>query len=124
MTYLQRIDWLDKKIQKAKEKLSDIELWHGQNAAYNRKQMEIEEWEHLKAWYNSKIVQGYEARKYSLCRVLDCKYYLHSKCFLGKVPKDMRHRSGSYIRHKRRFAQGYILGCGGNIECGGNVLGG
>ena len=88
MTYLQRIDWLDRKIQRAKERLCEIEELHGQNSSYNNKQMEIEELEHLKSWYNSKIVQENKAKKYALCRISNCKYYIHSSCFIGKIPKD------------------------------------
>lgn len=88
MTYLQRIDWLDKKIEKAKEKLLDVEELHGRNATYRRKEMEIEEYEHLKSWYNGKIIAEYKRDTYRLCRMKNCKYYLHGNCFLGKSPVD------------------------------------
>lgn len=87
MTYLQRINYFDKKIEKAKEKMQEIEELHGHNAMYQKKQMEIEEFEHLKSWYNKKIIADCEFRKYMFCRVKNCKYYLHGKCFINKTPK-------------------------------------
>ena len=86
MTYLKRIDQLDKKIARAKEKLEEIEELKGQNSAYRNKQMEIDELEHLKSWYNKKIVDEYEMRKSAYCRRSDCKWYIHSKCFLKVEP--------------------------------------
>ncbi len=87
MTYLQRINYFDKKIEKAKEKLQDIEELYGHNAAFQKKQMEIDEFEHLKSWYNKKIIADNEAKKYSFCRISDCKYYLRGKCFVNKIPQ-------------------------------------
>lgn len=37
MTYLQRINYLDKKIEKAKERMQEIEELQGHNAMYQKK---------------------------------------------------------------------------------------
>lgn len=94
MTYLQRIEQLDKKLAKAKEKLLEIEMIKGMNKAYKNKQMEIDELEHLKIWYNERIVNEFNAKKYLFCRVYECKYYLHRKCFLNQQPinNDCEHK--------------------------------
>lgn len=86
MTYLQRINQLDRKIARAKERLEEIEAIKGQNSAYRTKQMEIEELEQLKSWYNKKIVDEYETKKSRYCRISDCKWYIHGKCFLKVEP--------------------------------------
>lgn len=86
MTYLQRIDQLDKKIYRAKKRLDEIEEIKGQNKAYRNKQMEIEELEHLKSWYNKKIIDEYEEKKSRYCRMAGCKWYLHGRCFLKVEP--------------------------------------
>lgn len=88
MTYLQRINYLDRKIDKAKEKLESIEELYGHNSAFYKKEMEIAEYEHLKSWYNSKILQENKSKNYTLCRILNCKYYLNNNCFIGKTPRD------------------------------------
>ncbi len=36
----------------------------------------------------------------------------------------MRHRSGNYIRHKRRYSQSDILDCGSSFKRCGDILGG
>lgn len=87
MTYLQRINYLDRKIEKAKEKIQEIEELHGYNTMYQKKQMEIEEFEHLKSWYNKKIIADYEHRKHMFCRIKNCKYYQRGSCFINKIPK-------------------------------------
>ena len=87
MTYLQRINYLDRKIEKAKEKMQEIEELHGHNTIYQKKQMEIEEFEHLKSWYNKKIIADYEHRKHMFCRIKNCKYYQRGACFINKIPK-------------------------------------
>ena len=88
MTYLQRINYLNKKIEKAKEKLQDVEEIHGHNAAYERKQMEIEEFEYLKSWYNKKIIADCESRKHRFCIIKNCKYYQRGRCFINKMPEN------------------------------------
>ena len=88
MTYLQRIEQLDKKLIKAREKLLEIEMIKRQNKAQQNKQMEIDELEHLKTWYNERIVNEFNAKKFLFCRVYECKYYLHGKCFLSQQPID------------------------------------
>lgn len=87
MTYLQRINYFDRKIKKAKEKMQEIEELYGHNAMYQKKQMEIEEFEHLKCWYNKKIIADYEYRKYSFCRATNCRNYMRGICFINKIPK-------------------------------------
>ena len=68
MTYLQRINYLNKKIE--------------------RKQMEIEEFEYLKSWYNKKVIADCESRKHRFCITKNCKYYQRGQCFINKIPEN------------------------------------